>query len=113
MMAKAETATNKLYEMDSELYSFEARVIACEPSGEGRFAVELDQTAFFPEGGGQYADRGTLSGAVVYDVQITDERILQSLPDALRAPSPFGLEKTIRRSTPCLAAPTVRSINFS
>ena len=76
MMAKAETATNKLYELDSELYNFEACVIACEPAGEGRFAVELDQTAFFPEGGGQYADRGTLNGAVVYDVQISDERIL-------------------------------------
>ena len=76
MMAKAETATNKLYELDSELYNFEACVIACEPAGEGRFAVELDQTAFFPEGGGQYADRGTLNGAVVYDVQINDERIL-------------------------------------
>lgn len=89
MMAKAETATNKLYELDSELYSFEARVIACEPSGEGRFAVELDQTAFFPEGGGQYADRGTLNGAVVYDVQITDERILHFTD------TPFAVGSTV------------------
>ena len=75
MMAKAETATKKLYELDSELYDFEACVIACEPMGEGRFAVELDQTAFFPEGGGQYADRGTLNGVPVCDVQIRDGRI--------------------------------------
>ena len=88
-MAKAETATNKLYELDSELYNFEACVIACEPAGEGRFAVELDQTAFFPEGGGQYADRGTLNGAVVYDVQISDERILHFTD------TPFAVGSTV------------------
>ncbi|MBQ7398137.1 MAG: hypothetical protein IJW09_04850 [Clostridia bacterium] len=75
MIGKTQTATQKLYEIDSELYEFDARVLACEPMEQGGYAVELDRTAFFPEGGGQYADRGTLNGATVRDVQIKDDRI--------------------------------------
>ena len=36
---------------------------------EGCYAVELDRTAFFPEGGGQYADTGKLKDAKVSDVR--------------------------------------------
>lgn len=60
--------TIKLYDTDSHLFSFDATVKQCE-ARESRFAVVLDQTAFFPEGGGQYADTGTLGGAAVLDVQ--------------------------------------------
>lgn len=60
--------TKRLYENDSYLRTFEATVEACEPC-EGGFAVTLDQTAFFPEGGGQPADWGTLGGVAVTDVQ--------------------------------------------
>ena len=75
MIGKAQTATQKLYEIDSELYEFTACVIACEQTEQGNYAIELDRTAFFPEGGGQYADRGTLNGATVRDVQIRQNRI--------------------------------------
>jgi alanyl-tRNA synthetase len=75
MIGKTQTATQKLYEIDSELYEFDARVLACEPIEQGGYAVELDRTAFFPEGGGQYADRGTLDGVTVRDVQIKDDKI--------------------------------------
>ncbi len=83
MIAKSHTATEKLYELDSELYVFDACVIACEPVGEGRYAIELDRTAFFPEGGGQYADPGTLGGTPVRDVQIEKGRILHITDIAL------------------------------
>ena len=43
--------TEKLYDQDSLLFSFRARVIACEER-KGGFALALDRTAFFPEGGG-------------------------------------------------------------
>ncbi|MBE5878572.1 MAG: hypothetical protein E7288_01145 [Lachnospiraceae bacterium] len=65
--------TNMLYEEDAYLAVFSAKVIACEPlaeeKGEAKWAIVLDRTAFFPEGGGQDADRGTLNGQTVLDVQ--------------------------------------------
>ena len=45
------------------------------------FAVILDRTAFFPEQGGQKADRGTLGGAKVLDVTIRDG-VITHLVDA-------------------------------
>lgn len=67
--------TEKLYDFDSELFAFDATVLSCEKQDKGGYAVELDRTAFFPESGGQYADRGTLGGVNVTDVRIKDERI--------------------------------------
>lgn len=63
--------TEKLYELDSYCKAFTATVLECIPNGDG-FAVRLDRTAFFPEGGGQAADTGTLGGISVCDVQIVD-----------------------------------------
>jgi len=67
--------TEKLYYADSHLRRFTAAVIACTSGAQG-FAVELDRTAFFPEGGGQPADTGTLGGVRVSDVQERGGRIL-------------------------------------
>lgn len=62
--------TEKLFYTDSHLKEFEAQVCSCQAAGEdGRFLTELDRTAFFPEGGGQYADTGKLGGVNVLDVQ--------------------------------------------
>ena len=47
--------TKKLYDLDSHRRDFSATVLRCAPDGE-RYAVVLDQTLFFPEGGGQPAD---------------------------------------------------------
>lgn len=68
--------TKKLFETDSDLRSFTARVLSCEPLADAKkrkdgaaYGVILDQTAFFPEGGGQTADTGNLGNARVLDVQ--------------------------------------------
>lgn len=60
--------TEKLFYKDSHMKSFTATVISCEPFGESYKAV-LDRTAFFPEGGGQYADNGMLNDVRVIDVK--------------------------------------------
>lgn len=59
--------TEKLYYADPFLKTFTATVLTCEAS-KGGFAVTLDRTAFYPEGGGQPADHGILGGARVIDV---------------------------------------------
>ena len=60
--------TEKLFYEDSHLAEFEATVTACRKSGD-HYEVELDRTAFFPEGGGQYADTGMIENVRVLDVQ--------------------------------------------
>lgn len=52
-------ATEKLFYKDSFTKEFTAWVVSCEPVDKG-FKLVLDQTAFFPEGGGQTADTGVL-----------------------------------------------------
>ena len=63
----------KLYYESPYIRQFEAKVLSC---GEGKkgWEVILDQTAFFPEGGGQPADTGTLGDARVLDVHEKTER---------------------------------------
>ena len=56
--------TEKLFYADAHMRKFTARVLSCEERG-GRFAVTLDRTAFFPEGGGQGGDTGALGGVRV------------------------------------------------
>ena len=58
----------KLYYEDSHLRSFEAAVTGCTPV-KGGYAVTLDATAFYPEGGGQACDLGTLADASVLSVR--------------------------------------------
>ena len=78
--------TRKLYEDDGLLREFDAAVVRCEKQGDLWEAV-LDQTAFFPEGGGQAADTGTLGGARVTDVQIKNGEIIHTLDAPLAAKS--------------------------
>ena len=69
------TMTRKLYYEDVYLGMFEARVLECRECEKG-YAVVLDQTAFYPEGGGQPADSGSLEEVPVKDVQEKDGEIL-------------------------------------
>lgn len=92
--------TEKLFYRDSHLQKFTAEVKACRPYVRSAaeagnsvknqekesgpfFAAELDRTAFFPEGGGQYSDKGTLGGVRVLDVQEENGHILHITKEAL------------------------------
>ena len=61
--------TEKLYDKDSYLQEFTATVVSCEQKNDTTYRVVLDQTAFFPEGGGQTGDIGWLN-----DIAVTDTR---------------------------------------
>lgn len=59
---------NELFYQDAYLKEFDAKVISCTACKNG-FDVVLEDTAFYPEGGGQPFDTGTLDGIEVFDVQ--------------------------------------------
>lgn len=74
--------TEKLFYRDGYMKEFDASVISCKQI-EGGYQVVLNRTAFFPEGGGQYADPGWLSEAEVLDVQEKDGVIYHKVSGAL------------------------------
>jgi alanyl-tRNA synthetase len=65
-------ATERLYYSDSHLVEFEARVTDKTERVSGWIAVTLDRTAFYPTGGGQPSDTGTIDGQRVLEC-IDDE----------------------------------------
>lgn len=67
--------TRKLFYEDSHLKDFSATVTGCTQT-KGGWAVTLDATAFYPTGGGQNCDLGTLGGVNVLDVKEQGEEIL-------------------------------------
>lgn len=58
--------TRKLFYEDSHQKEFDAVVLSCESVRDG-YEVVLNQTVFFPEGGGQYGDKGCLGEVRVLD----------------------------------------------
>lgn len=73
--------TEKLYDYDSYLKKFCAKVVSCEKQEDGTYCVVLDKTAFFPEEGGQCCDTGTLGDANVLFVSIDKENVITHITD--------------------------------
>lgn len=94
--------TEKLFYLDSHLQRFSAQVEQCVPDGEN-WQIVLDRTAFFPEGGGQYADTGILGSARVLDVQEKDGVIFH------RTDAPLSVGDCVART----AARLIRSCGWS
>ena len=65
----------KLFYENSHLQEFTARVTGCQQTEKG-WLVTLDATAFYPEGGGQACDIGTLGETNVLDVQEQGEQVV-------------------------------------
>lgn len=74
--------TKRLYYDDAYLLEFDADVVE-RREHEGRPAVLVDRTAFYPESGGQPWDKGTLGGARVAAVLDLDGAILHIVEGAL------------------------------
>lgn len=79
----------KLYYENAYTQDFTAVVQSCEAVKNG-FAVTLDRTAFYPEGGGQPADHGTLGEARVLDVHEKDGVVTHLCDRALSAGAEVG-----------------------
>ena len=76
--------TRRLFYEDVYIREFEAIVLSCEERREGYYII-LNETAFYPEGGGQPADKGTIEGEEVLDVQYVDGEICHIMKKPLKA----------------------------
>jgi misacylated tRNA(Ala) deacylase len=70
--------TELLYLRDAELREFDAVVVSVDES-----RVTLDRTAFYPTGGGQPHDTGTLNGAQVTEVRKEGEQVWHRVDGAV------------------------------
>ena len=77
----------RLYYESSYIKNFTASVTGCRERKDGRWEITLDQTAFFPEGGGQPWDTGTLGGADVLEVHERDGEVIHYTDRPLEAGS--------------------------
>lgn len=82
--------TLPLYEDEQDCYEFEAKVISCEKmsfthkdSKQEAYALVLDRTAFFPEGGGQDSDEGFIDSQKVIYVEKKEGRILHYVEEPI------------------------------
>ena len=102
--------TKKLYYSDPFLREFTAAVLSCE-EGKGGWSVVLDQTAFYPEGGGQPSDHGTLDGVKVLDVR-EKGGVITHLCDAPLPPVRRCMARLTGRgaSTTCSSIPASTSV---
>ena len=74
----------KLYQENPYLTQFTARVLTCAQSKKG-WDITLDQTAFYPEGGGQPYDLGSLGAVPVLEVHEREGRVVHTCAAPLEA----------------------------
>ena len=71
-------STKKLFQQDAYIKSCDAKIIGISEL-EGKFLVELDQTVFFPTGGGQSCDKGKINNLEVVDVYEREDHIYHQI----------------------------------
>lgn len=74
--------TRRLYYENVYIKEFEAEVLQCR-EGKNGYEIILDESAFYPEGGGQPCDTGSLGNAEVKDVQEKDGELIHYTDKAL------------------------------
>ena len=74
--------TERLFYKDSHQTTCQAKVLECREVKKG-YEILLDQTVFYPEGGGQPCDIGTMNQVEVTDVQEKDGEIWHRTREAI------------------------------
>ncbi len=87
-------STERLYYTDSYRTNFTAVVTAHSTVGK-QPAVALDQSAFYPEGGGQPGDQGTLNSQPIRDVQVDDAGVVWHILDEAAQPNQLPVGATV------------------
>ncbi|SET98180.1 alanyl-tRNA synthetase [Salinibacillus kushneri] len=82
--------TEKLYYQNPYIQSFSSRILQCETDELGCFYAVLKQTAFYPTGGGQPHDTGTINDVQVYDVEEVDGVIRHYIDRPLEEKECYG-----------------------
>ncbi|WP_318614735.1 alanyl-tRNA editing protein [Sporosarcina sp. YIM B06819] len=78
---------DRLYYVDAYCKSFAAQITKASQDEQGQPYVVLDNTAFYPEGGGQPADSGTLNGIAVLHVEEVDGEVRHMVAESLATAS--------------------------
>ena len=87
---------NRLYYQDAYMRRGQAKVCSCEETKKG-FAVTLDQTIFYPTGGGQPCDLGMIGEARVLDVSEKDEDVIHLCDRPLTVGEEYELQVDFAR----------------
>lgn len=77
--------TERLFDRNPYQYNFEAEILSQSVQEDGCHVI-LDQTCFYPEGGGQPCDQGELNGQKVLHVFEKDDVIVHILPESVENP---------------------------
>lgn len=92
--------TEKLYHIDPALMEFDARILRVTETGDGCDVV-LDRTCFYPGGGGQPADTGTLGAARVREIALRGDEIIHRVDSGFSPREPGapvrGVVDAVRR----------------
>lgn len=89
--------TEKLYYQDPYIRSFSAHILQSEKDEKGRFYVVLDKTAFYPTGGGQPHDTGTINDVYVFDVEEVEGEVRHFIDTPIEEKECYGEINWVRR----------------
>ncbi len=76
-------STRRIYYDDPSARAVDAVVVGMEQAADGESRVLLDRTPFYPEGGGQPCDTGTIAGLDVKSALETGDDVVHSLEGSL------------------------------
>ncbi|MFS0690624.1 DHHA1 domain-containing protein [Sporosarcina sp. 179-K 8C2 HS] len=76
---------DRIYYQNAYKKTFKARIVGNGVDSEGRPYVVLSNTAFYPTGGGQPHDTGTIEGVRVIDVEEVDGEVRHFLSEVLHS----------------------------